>query len=88
MTISKDLWTRALDESGFGKDAYPDAVTTNELMVAWGLGRTATRARLQRLVTEGLAVVVRKHLVDSTGRAQPQTAYQLTNKKTSKGTKV
>ena len=75
MEIAREAWLRALGESGEPPD--PDALTAMELADLLGLGQTAVRVRLEKLLRAGKATKAWKTVIDSAGRTQRVTAYRL-----------
>ena len=70
--ISEDEWRGALHDLVSDAD-NPDARTTRELMVIWGLKATTTKQRVRQLIELGQA---RKITVVRNGQSLP--AYLLT----------
>lgn len=74
-TISRDEWLAALEEVAHVDDQ--GALTMRDLGALLGLRPTATKERVNKLVTEGKARLVRKRIQDTTGRSQWVPAYRL-----------
>lgn len=82
MTINRDEWLKAL--ASVDPPTDDSAMTALELGVLLGLGRTAAKERLLKLVKAGTAVVTAKRIKDSAGRQQIVTAYKLLDPKAAK----
>lgn len=78
VTITRDEWLDAIGESI--EPADPNAITTTELAQLLGIGRTAARAHLARLVAEGKARITSK-IVRSGLSATRCAAYALVKDK-------
>lgn len=76
--ITRDDWLKALGQAI--EPADPNAITTTEFAQLLGIGRTAARAHLARLVSEGKARVTSK-IVRSGVSATRCAAYVLVKDK-------
>jgi hypothetical protein len=73
--INRDEWLAALKAAECVHDE--SALTAHEIGTLLGLKESATKERIRKLVTDGKAVAVRKHIVDTSGRQQSVSAYRL-----------
>lgn len=77
--INRDDWLNALGEA---EDTFdPTAMTREELASLLGIGPTAMKERIRRLLAEGKVTISRKRVTDSTGRRAVVPAYVLVKRK-------
>ena len=74
--INRDEWLAALAETGPFDDQ--SALSTREIAEILGLGLSAAKDRIRKLLAEGKAHVAQKRVLDGSGRPQWIQAYQLT----------
>lgn len=73
-SITRDEWLKALGEP---EAQDPAALTVGELSAILGLGATATRDRVKRLVVDGKATRTYKRVRSSAGQLVRVPAYTL-----------
>lgn len=77
--IDRAAWDRAMADvaPGGGADVDDDAMTSIEIGRLFGLGRSATKSRIRKLVELGRVTIRRKHVIDAAGRHQWVPGYVL-----------
>jgi hypothetical protein len=77
--ISRDLWLRAVEESGLGVVDDQGAITIAEFAEMFNppIHRSSATRRMRLLVQNGRAVQTKKNISDGTGRIYNQPAYRL-----------
>ncbi len=73
--INRDEWLAALKNAECEHD--DNAITSSDVAIMLGIGTSAAKVRIRKLVADGKAVAVRKHIKDGTGRTQSVAAYRL-----------
>lgn len=81
-SITRDEWLAAVREVEPVND--PSAMTLRELSAVFGTKSTATKARIDKLIAEGKAVVTSKRILDNVARVQHVPAYRLVKAKKGK----
>ncbi len=75
--ISRDDWLTALADVMAAPPDDPEALTSAEFAVVFGLGTTTARIRLKRLVAEGRVEHRTKLVAGADGRQMRVAAYRL-----------
>lgn len=78
VTITRDDWLRALEESGLPLADDQSALTLYEVMAMLDVNRSTAQHRVDRLVDAGRAVKTWKRCPRADGRMQQMRAYRLT----------
>lgn len=77
--IDRDAWLAALEDVGVARrpTTDPTALTVREFCELVGIGETAAKGYLRKLMEGGKATRTHKMVVDTTGRFQCVPAYIL-----------
>lgn len=78
MTINEDDWLAAVGEAQRAEPAPSDAMTVSEFAALLGMGRIAAQARLNKMVSLGLATRTTKMIRKTTGGLYTAPAFKLT----------
>lgn len=79
MSITRDLWIKALFEAGLPTQDDQDALTYAEYAEMMGCSPRVAELRMRTLARKGLATRTTKVTLDGRGRTYPMVAYRLTD---------